>query len=202
MRTLKQIISQYGGSTSDWSQHENEDGAKGAWVHVRTRIYGKYKSSTDAVIIGGVIRGGEIIGGVIRGGEIIGGVIWGGEIRGGEIWGGEIIGGVIWGGEIRGGEIWGGEIRGGVIRGGVIWGGVWINSPAQVVGIKWSTNQCSPDSIRCGCEIHTAKEWLSRGFMTKTFNRNGLTLSEKKQYKEAILFCISQMKYVDCKPQK
>ncbi len=182
MRTLKQIISQYGGSTSDWSQHENEDGAKGAWVHVRTRIYGKYKSSTDAVIIGGVIRGGEIIGGVIRGGEIIGGVIWGGEIRGG--------------------EIWGGEIRGGVIRGGVIWGGVWINSPAQVVGIKWSTNQCSPDSIRCGCEIHTAKEWLSRGFMTKTFNRNGLTLSEKKQYKEAILFCISQMKYVDCKPQK
>ncbi len=167
MKTLEEIIRIYGGSTSDWTQHENEDKSKGAWVHVSVKVFGKYRSGDD-----GVIRGGEI---------------WGGEIWGGEIWGGE-----IWGGVIRGGEIWG----------GVIWGGEWKNTPVQVVGIRWDTNQCSHDSIRCGCEIHTVKEWQSRGFMEKTFTKNGLTASEKKQYKEAILFCISQMKYVDCKEIK
>ena len=74
MKTIDQILQEFGGSADDWKPHPNG----GGWVH------------RDAVASPEAFVGPEA---VARGGTIEGGTIWGGTIRGGTIWGGTIEGG-------------------------------------------------------------------------------------------------------------
>jgi len=89
MKTIEQILEEFGGVADDWKPHPNG----GGWVHRFAEVAPEAFIGPEAVVWGGTI--------------------WGGTIWGGTIWGGTIRGGTIWGG-----TIWGGTIRGGTIRGG------------------------------------------------------------------------------------
>lgn len=64
MKTIEQIVEEFGGVADDWKPHPNG----GGWVHRDAKV------ALD-VFIG---PGGTIRGGTIEGGTIWGGTIWGG----------------------------------------------------------------------------------------------------------------------------
>lgn len=41
----------------------------------------------------------------------------------------------------------------------MVHGGEWITSPLYIQGTRYSFNISSPDTIRCGCQDHTWREW-------------------------------------------
>ena len=101
---------------------------------------------------------------------LVKGVMWGGEMRGGVMWGGEMHGGVMRGGEMWGGVMWGsvmhgGVMHGGVMRGGVMWGGVVEVSMLQIQGTRHfcyasPTEDGKEIWLGIGCEFHPIDWWM------------------------------------------
>lgn len=55
-------------------------------------------------------------------------------------------------------------VRGNALVYGDAWvcGGVWRKSPCYIQGTRWAVHPSSPETIRCGCQNHTWKEWHDR----------------------------------------
>lgn len=43
-----------------------------------------------------------------------------------------------------------------------VYGGRWETSPCYIQGTRWSISISSPDTVRCGCQDHTWREWHDR----------------------------------------
>ena len=61
-------------------------------------------------------------------------------------------------------------------------GGVWDRSPCFIQGTRWSMNVSSPDTVRCGCQDHTWKEWRDRYAEISERHNAGDVLGEYIQY--------------------
>jgi len=196
MKTIDQILQEFGGSADDWKPHPNG----GGWVHRDSKASPEAYIGPRAIARGGAIEGGTIWGGTIRGGAIEGGTIWGGTIRGGTIRGGAIEGGTIWGGTIWGGTIWGGTIRGGTIRGGTIeggtiwggtiwggtiWDGSWNRAPLFVTGSRHPATNAKPGHLQIGCRCEPFAWWTTPE--AEAFaDEAGYTSEEKAEYRAIV----------------
>ena len=196
MKTIDQIIEEFGGVADNWKPHPNG----GGWVHRDVVASPEAFVGPEAVarggtirggtieggtIEGGTIRGGTIRGGTIRGGTIRGGTIWGGTIEGGTIRGGTIEGGTIEGGTIEGGTIWGGTIEGGTIWGGTIEGGTWNRAPLFVTGSRHLATNAKPGHLRIGCRCEPFAWWTTPE--AEVFaDEAGYTAEEKAEYRAIV----------------
>ena len=166
MKTIEQILKEFGGVADSWKPHPNG----GGWVHRDA------KASPEAFI------GPEAIarGGTIRGGTIVGGTIWGGTIEGGTIVGGTIRGGTIEGGTIRGGTIVGGTIWGGTIE-----GGTWNRAPLFVTGSRHPATNAKPGHLQIGCRCEPFA-WWSTPEAEVFADEAGYTAAEKAEYRAIV----------------
>ena len=176
MKTIDQIIEEFGGVADNWKPHPNG----GGWVH-------RDVVASPEAFVGpeAVARGGTIWGGTIRGGTI-----WGGTIEGGTIEGGTIEGGTIWGGTIEGGTIRGGTIRGGTIEGGTIWGGTieggtWNRAPLFVTGSRHPATNAKPGHLQIGCRCEPFA-WWSTPEAEVFADEAGYTAAEKAEYRAIV----------------
>lgn len=215
MKIIEEILAMFPDTTAEeW--HKYSFG--GGWVHkdayVESEVY-----ISDAVIRGGIYHGGHFFGGNFLGGYFRGGNFHDGNFHDGDFYGGTFYDGTFYrgkfysgdfydgtfcdgifhGGYFRDGDFYGGNFLDGNYLGGSFDGGTWRSSPAQMVGRRWTTNQCDVDKIKCGCEIHTFDEWLNPEFMEEIFTEKQLTDDEKEEYRAHILHCIAMAKFVDVK---